>query len=68
MSKNAQTLVSELEARVEELSRALTQAEHQLQQHADQLQASTRINQLASSVLDPNTLCKRFAKIIKEQF
>ncbi len=68
MSKKAQTLVSKLEARVEELRQALTQAQHQVQQQAVQLEVSTQISQLASSILDPNTLCRRFAKIIKDQF
>ena len=68
MSEQTQALVNQLKARVEELTQALADTENQLHQRANQLEAGTRISQLASSVLDSNTLCRRFARIVKVLF
>jgi GAF domain-containing protein len=64
MSKQTQTLVNQLETRIEEL----TQTNLQLQNRVDQIEIERQINQILASTLDLKALNKQIVKTIKSLF
>ena len=64
MSEQKQASVSQLEARVEELTQAMAEANHQSQCLAKHLETSAQISRVIASTLDIETLNKQIVKIM----
>jgi signal transduction histidine kinase/HAMP domain-containing protein len=68
MATELQVLYANLEEKVAERTRALQQANYQIQWRAIQMQASLEVGQAITSVLDPDELLEEVVRVVRDRF
>ena len=68
MTADLEALYNDLEAKVAERTRALQQANYQIQRRAIQMQASLEVGQVVTSILDPDRLLEQIVQVVRTRF
>ena len=68
MTADLEALYNDLEAKVVERTKALQQANYQIQRRAIQMQASLEVGQVVTSILDPDRLLEQIVQVVRKRF